>query len=135
MEACSAAEVAAGSVIERALTTLGCPAKFGDGVVRRARGIRQVHGVLLELKIPCGIETADITQLAQLRNKAAMVQARSTLRRHVGRSESPERWSQPFLGPRHRSDRSFPAQSPPRPALCTRRELDSKSKFFEPFRT
>jgi hypothetical protein len=71
MEACSAAEVAAGSAIERALITLGCPAKFADGVVRRARGIRSVHGVLLELNIPCGIEKNEVMQLAQLRNKAA----------------------------------------------------------------
>lgn len=71
MEACSAAEVAAGSAIERALITLDCPEAFADGVVRRARSIHSVHGVLLELNIPCGIKKNEVTQLAQLRNKAA----------------------------------------------------------------
>jgi hypothetical protein len=71
MEACSAAEVAADSAIERALITLGCPDAFAEGVVKRARGIRSAHGVLLELDIPCGVKTGEITQLAQLRNEAA----------------------------------------------------------------
>jgi hypothetical protein len=71
MEACSAAEVAAGSAIERALTTFGCPEAFTKGVVRRARGIRSAHGVLVELNVPCGIKTEDVTKLAELRNKAA----------------------------------------------------------------
>ncbi|MGH2854029.1 MAG: hypothetical protein ACRDLF_07535 [Solirubrobacteraceae bacterium] len=71
MEACSAAELAAGSAINRVLTTSGCPVAFAEGVVRRARGIRSAHGVLLELNIPCGVEMGDITNLAQLRNKAA----------------------------------------------------------------
>jgi hypothetical protein len=71
MEACSAAEVAADSVIERALTTFGCPEAFAEGVARRARGIRSAHGVLLKLNVPCGIKTDDVTKLAELRNKAA----------------------------------------------------------------
>jgi hypothetical protein len=71
MEACSAAEVAAGNAIEQALIKLGCPAKFADGVLRRARGIRAAHGVLLELDVPCGIEKADVTHLAEVRNAAA----------------------------------------------------------------
>jgi hypothetical protein len=71
MEACSAAEVAAGGAAERTLISSGCPAKFAAGVVKRARGIRSIHGLLLELNIPCGIEMADVAQLAELRNKAA----------------------------------------------------------------
>lgn len=71
MEACSAAEIAAGSAIERALITLGCPEAFAEGVVRRARGIRSAHGVLLELNVPCGIKKDEVTKLAELRNKAA----------------------------------------------------------------
>lgn len=71
MEACSAAEVAGGSAIEQALITLGCPAKFVAGTVSRARGVRAIHGVLLELDIPCDIDKSEFAQLAQLRNKAA----------------------------------------------------------------
>ncbi len=71
MEACSAAEVASGSAIEGALIALGCPAKFADGVLRRARGIRSAHDVLLELNIPCDIQKNEVKELAQLRNKAA----------------------------------------------------------------
>ena len=71
MEACSAAEVAADSAIERALIALGCPVKFAEGVLRRARGIGAAHGVLRELNIACGIEKADVTHLAELRNRAA----------------------------------------------------------------
>jgi hypothetical protein len=71
MEACSAAEVAVGDAVERALTNSGCPVAFVEGVVRRARGIRSAHGVLLELDVPCGVEKGDVTRLAQMRNAAA----------------------------------------------------------------
>jgi hypothetical protein len=71
VEACSAAEAAASAAVERTLITLGCPAKFAAGVVRRARGIRAVHAVLVELNVPCGIEKEEVAQLVELRNKAA----------------------------------------------------------------
>ncbi|HEV7564398.1 MAG TPA: hypothetical protein VGO31_00375 [Microbacteriaceae bacterium] len=71
MEACSAAELAAASAIESTLTGTGCSAAFIKGAVKRARGIRAAHGVLVELNLECGVENADVKRLAELRNKAA----------------------------------------------------------------
>jgi hypothetical protein len=116
MEACSAAEVAAGSAIERALTTFGCPAAFADGVVRRARGIRFAHGVLVELNVPCASRRRTSPSLRSCATRRPTVQATSTRRRRVGWSESHEHWSQPSWGPRHQSDENSGrvACSPPR---------------------
>jgi hypothetical protein len=69
MEACSAAEVAAGGAIREALAGTGCPASFGEGVARRARGLRAAHEVLLELRIPCGVDKGDVTKLAKPRRR------------------------------------------------------------------
>jgi hypothetical protein len=106
MEACSAAEIAAGSAIGLALTTLGCPDAFAEGVVTRARGIHSAHSVLLEFNIPCGIKTADVSKLAELRNKAAHGAGRVDWVAAQQASEPLERWSQPCWGPRHPSGRN-----------------------------